>query len=122
MAKIIDGKTISLNIKDELKEKVSELKKQGIYKCLAVIQVGNNPASTVYVKNKKKGCEYIGIDSLSYELEEDTTEEELIKRLLEKKKYDPDTATYEDRGKIYRFLASKGFSSESINRVLKQSM
>jgi len=83
MAKIIDGKTISLNIKDELKEKVSELKKQGIYKCLAVIQVGNNPASTVYVKNKKKGCEYIGIDSLSYELEEDTTEEELIKLVNE---------------------------------------
>ncbi len=57
-------------------------------------------------------------------LEEEYTgsEEELIKRLLEKKKYDPDTATYEDRGKIYRFLASKGFSSESINRVLKQSM
>ncbi len=83
MAKIIDGKTISLNIKDELKEKVSELKKKGIYKCLAVIQVGNNPASTVYVKNKKKGCEYIGIDSLSYELEEDTTEEELIKLVNE---------------------------------------
>jgi len=57
-------------------------------------------------------------------MEEEYTgsEEELIKRLLEKKKYDPDTATYEDRGKIYRFLASKGFSSESINRVLKQSM
>lgn len=57
-------------------------------------------------------------------MEEEYTgsEEALIKRLLEKKKYDPDTATYEDRGKIYRFLASKGFSSESINRVLKQSM
>jgi regulatory protein len=57
-------------------------------------------------------------------MEEEYTgsEEELIKRLLDKKKYDPDTATYEDRGKIYRFLASKGFSSESINRVLKQSM
>ena len=79
MANIIDGKQISLDIKDELKAKVAELKEQGINKCLAVIQVGDNQASTVYVRNKKKGCEYIGIDSLSYELPEETTEEELIK-------------------------------------------
>lgn len=78
MAKIIDGKAISIQIKDELKQKVSELKEQGITKCLAVIQVGDNPASTVYVRNKKKGCEYIGIDSLSYELPEETTEIELL--------------------------------------------
>ena len=63
-------------------------------------------------------------DVIDRVMEEEYTgsEEELIKRLIEKKHYDPDTATYEDRGKIYRFLASKGFSSESINRVLKQSM
>ena len=79
MANIIDGKQISLDIKEELKAKVAELKDQGINKCLAVIQVGDNQASTVYVRNKKKGCEYIGIDSLSYELPEETTEEELIK-------------------------------------------
>ena len=83
MAFIIDGKKISQEIKDELKEKVAALKEQGINKCLAVIQVGNDPASTVYVRNKKKGCEYIGIDSLSYELPEETTEEELIS-LIEK--------------------------------------
>ena len=83
MANIIDGKQISLDIKDELKNKVSELKEQGITKCLAVIQVGDNPASTVYVRNKKKGCEYIGIDSLSYELPEETTEDELVS-LVEK--------------------------------------
>lgn len=83
MAFIIDGKKISQEIKDELKEKVSLLKENGINKCLAVIQVGNDPASSVYVRNKKKGCEYIGIDSLSYELPEETTEAELIE-LIEK--------------------------------------
>ena len=78
MAELIDGKTISTIIKDECKEKVAEYKKQGISICLAVIQVGNDPASSVYVNNKKKACAYIGIDSLSYELPEETTEEELL--------------------------------------------
>lgn len=88
MAEIIDGKKISQEIKDELKEKVAELKEQGISICLAVIQVGNNPASTVYVGNKKKACAYIGIESLAYELPEETTEEELlnlVRELNEKK-------------------------------------
>ena len=79
MANIIDGKKISQDIKDELKDKVAKLKENGITKCLAVIQVGDNPASTVYVRNKKKGCEYVGIDSLSYELPNETTQDELIK-------------------------------------------
>lgn len=78
MAELIDGKTISTIIKDECKEKVAEFKKQGISICLAVIQVGNDPASSVYVNNKKKACAYIGIDSLSYELPEETTQEELL--------------------------------------------
>ena len=78
MAKIIDGKRISAEIKDELKQKVAELKQQGITGALAVIQVGNDPASSVYVRNKKKACEYIGIESLSYELPEETTQEELL--------------------------------------------
>ncbi len=88
MAELIDGKKISQEIKDELKEKVAELKEQGISICLAVIQVGNNPASTVYVGNKKKACAYIGIESLAYELPEETTEEELlnlVRELNEKK-------------------------------------
>lgn len=83
MAILIDGKQISQDIKEELKDKVASMKEQGITKCLAVIQVGDNPASTVYVRNKKKGCEYIGIDSLSYELPESTTEEELVKLINE---------------------------------------
>jgi methylenetetrahydrofolate dehydrogenase (NADP+)/methenyltetrahydrofolate cyclohydrolase len=78
MYQIIDGKKISQEIKDELKEKVAVLKEQGTNICLAVIQVGNDPASSVYVGNKKKACAYIGIESLSYELPEETTEEELL--------------------------------------------
>lgn len=78
MTQIIDGKKISAEIKDELKEKVTTLKAEGKEITLAVIQVGNDPASTVYVGNKKKSCAYIGIRSLAYELPEDTTEEELL--------------------------------------------
>lgn len=79
MAVIIDGKKVSQEIKDEVKEKVTALKEEGIEVTLAVIQVGNDPASTVYVGNKKKACEYTGIRSLAYEIPEDTTEEELLK-------------------------------------------
>ena len=77
-AKIIDGKLISTQIKDEVKAEVSELKAKGVEPCLAVILVGENPASQVYVRNKKRACEYTGIKSLSYELDEKTTEEELL--------------------------------------------
>ena len=78
MAQIIDGKRISQEIKDELKEKVESLKVEGKKAALAVIQVGNDPASSVYVNNKKKACAYIGIESLSYELPEETSESELL--------------------------------------------
>lgn len=78
MSFLIDGKRISTEIKDELKVKAAELKEQGKEACLAVILVGNDPASAVYVNNKKKACEYIGIKSLSYELPEETTEAELL--------------------------------------------
>ena len=78
MYQIIDGKKIAQEIKEELKEQVAALKADGKTLCLAVIQVGNDPASSVYVGNKKKACAYIGIDSLSYELPEDTTQEDLL--------------------------------------------
>lgn len=78
MAQLIDGKAISAQIKEELKVKVAELKAQGTEVSLAVIQVGNDPASSVYVGNKKKACEFIGIRSLAYELPEETTEQELL--------------------------------------------
>ena len=83
MAAFIDGKKISQEIKDELKEKVAALKAEGKQAALAVIQVGNDPASCVYVNNKKKACAYIGIESISYELPEETTESELL-ALVEK--------------------------------------
>ena len=83
MAKIIDGKAISKAIKDEVKQQVEEWKQQGITVTLAVIQVGSNQASTVYVNNKKKACEYTGIRSFSYELPEETTQEELLSLVRE---------------------------------------
>lgn len=88
MAKIIDGKQISLDIKNELKEKVAKYKEQGIEITLAVVKVGNDPASAVYVRNKEKACEYVGINSKTLALPEETTEEELlnvVKKLNEDK-------------------------------------
>ncbi len=78
MANIIDGKKISAEIKEELKEQVAQLKLAGIEGTLAVIQVGDDPASSVYVRNKKKACEYIGIHSKSFELPEETSQKELL--------------------------------------------
>ena len=78
MYQIIDGKAISTALKEELKAKVDALKAQGVELCLAVILVGEDPASTVYVNNKKKACEFIGIKSLSYELPETTSQDELL--------------------------------------------
>lgn len=83
MAQLIDGKLISQQIKDELKEEVAQFKAEGIDICLTVIQVGSDPASSVYVRNKKKACAYIGVESRSYELPEETSEEELIKLVEE---------------------------------------
>ncbi len=88
MANIIDGKKISAEIKDEVKNRVSELNAKGIKVCLAVIQVGNDPASSVYVGNKKKACEYCGIESKSFEIPEETTETELLD-LIEDLNKDP---------------------------------
>ena len=83
MAKIIDGKKISAEIKEELKTEVAAYAAQGKKCALAVIQVGADPASSVYVRNKKNACAYIGIGSESYELPEETTEEELLALIQE---------------------------------------
>lgn len=83
MAQIIDGKLISQQIKDELKEQVLTLKEKGKEITLAVVQVGKDPASSVYVNNKKKACSYIGINSLAYELEENISESELLKLIYD---------------------------------------
>lgn len=78
MYQIIDGKKISQEIKDELRETAAGMNARGIKRCLAVILVGDDPASAVYVRNKRKACEYIGIESLTYEMPAEGTEEELL--------------------------------------------
>lgn len=79
MSKIIDGKVISAAVKERVKKGVAELNKKGITVGLAVIIVGEDPASKIYVANKKKACEALGIISEEYALPESTTEEELLK-------------------------------------------
>lgn len=77
--KIIDGKAVSQQVKDELKALTAELaEEKGFVPCLAVIIVGEDPASKVYVSNKKKACEYIGYKSLEFALPEETTQSELL--------------------------------------------
>ena len=78
MSRIIDGKAIATQIKEELKEEVALLGKDGVTVGLAVILVGDDAASSIYVNNKKKACEYVGIRSVSYELSKDTSQEELL--------------------------------------------
>lgn len=108
VTQIIDGKAISTQIKDELKEQVAEMKAKGITLCLAVIQVGADPASCVYVRNKKKACEYIGIESLSYELPEETTEEQLLDLIREL------NARKDVNGILVQLPLPKGLNEEKI--------
>lgn len=81
--KLIDGKKISLEIKEEVREGVLSLKEKGQDVTLAVILVGEDPASKVYVRNKEKACEFTGIRPLTFYLPTDTKEEELIKLVLD---------------------------------------
>jgi methylenetetrahydrofolate dehydrogenase (NADP+)/methenyltetrahydrofolate cyclohydrolase len=130
MAKIIDGKKISQEIKDELKETVASLKSRGIEGALAVIQVGADPASSVYVRNKKRACEYIGIRSESYELPEETSEEELL-ALIERLNRDPKVngilcqlpvPAHMDEKKILRTIAPEkdvdGFHTQNVGALV----
>lgn len=82
-AQLIDGKLISAEIKAEAAEEAAALKAQGIEPCLAVVLVGDNSASKVYVSNKQKACEAVGIKSVSHVLSGETTEEELLKLIDE---------------------------------------
>ena len=82
MAEIICGKTVSAAKRLEIKKRVEELKNKGISTGLAVIIVGNNSASRVYVNNKKKACEEVGIESFEYALPEETTQEELLELIV----------------------------------------
>ena len=129
MAEIIDGKKISQDLKDEVKEKVAELKAKGIEVTLAVILVGNDPASTVYVGNKKKACEYTGINSRSFELPEETTQEELMKLIKDLNEDDSVNGIlvqlplpkHLDEDKVIRAISPDkdvdGFHPESVGRL-----
>ena len=112
MAEIIDGKKISQEIKDELKEKVAAMHAQGQEVTLAVVLVGQDPASCVYVRNKKRACEYIGIRSLSYELEEDTSEEEVL-ALIDKLNGDKDV-----NGILVQLPLPKHMDEDKITRAI----
>ena len=112
MAKIIDGKKISQEIKDELKEKVAAMHAQGQEVTLAVVLVGQDPASCVYVRNKKRACEYIGIRSLSYELAEDTSEEEVL-ALIDKLNGDKDV-----NGILVQLPLPKHMDEDKITRAI----
>lgn len=129
MAQLIDGKAISQQIKDELKAEVEALKNDGTDICLAVIQVGDDPASSVYVRNKKRACAYIGVESRAYELPEDTTEEQLVELVKELNADDtvngilvqlPLPAQI-DEDKIIRTISADkdvdGFHPESVGRL-----
>ncbi|MQN00693.1 MAG: bifunctional methylenetetrahydrofolate dehydrogenase/methenyltetrahydrofolate cyclohydrolase FolD [Lachnospiraceae bacterium] len=82
-ARIIDGKKISQDIKDEVKEEAAALKARGTEPCLAVVLVGDDPASHIYVRNKMRACKYTGIRSVSIDLPADTEESELLEKIQE---------------------------------------
>ena len=82
-ALVLDGKTVSAAVKEEVAREVKALNETGINSCLAVVIVGDDPASRVYVNNKKKACEVCGIKSLEYALPADTTNEELLSLVKE---------------------------------------
>ena len=78
-AQIIDGKSIAAELRKSLKQRIDKRLEDGLRKPgLAVILVGNDPASEVYVRNKRKGCEEVGIESTAYDLDSDTSEEKLL--------------------------------------------
>lgn len=76
--KIIDGKIISSKVLKEVSESIIQIKSNGLEPCLAVVLVGNDPASSVYVRNKKLMCEKVGIKSIDFNLDERISEEELL--------------------------------------------
>ena len=78
MGQIIDGKKIAEELKNDVRLEIEQLKARGIHPTLAVVIVGNDPASHVYVGNKKKSCAQTGIQSVAHELPEDTPEEKLL--------------------------------------------
>lgn len=107
-AKIIDGKAIAQEIRAELSAAVAELSKSGRQPSLAVVLVGDDPASAVYVRSKKKACEEVGINSVIHRLPEATTEEDLLS-LIEELNQDPNI-----HGILVQLPLPKGLNEELI--------
>ena len=107
-AQILDGKALSQKIKEDLRDKVTQLKENGINVGLAVIIVGNDSASRVYVNNKKKACEVCGIYSEEHALPEETTEEELLALI------DCLNARKDINGILVQLPLPKGIDSEKV--------
>lgn len=131
MTKIIDGKLLAQKVKDELKEKVANFKREfGRDITLAVILVGENPASQVYVKNKIKATEYVGMKSLSFYLPENATEEQVsdtVKQLAEDKSVDGilvqlPLPKHLDENKILNLIPANkdvdGFLAENVGNLM----
>lgn len=130
MAKIIDGKAVSQSVKDRVKAEVEKLRESGIEVGLAVVIVGNNQASRVYVNNKKKACEACSINSYEYALPEETTQEELlalVDRLNADDKVDgilvqlPLPKQIDEHAVIARISAAKdvdAFHAENVGKIM----
>lgn len=108
MNKIIDGKAVSTKIKEEVAQEVAKLKEQGITTGLAVVLVGDDPASKVYVRNKKLACEMCGINSVEYKLPQETTREEMLS-LVDKLNNDD-----EINGILVQLPLPKGLDEEEV--------
>ncbi len=81
--KLIDGKVVAAAVKERVKSDAAALKERGVVPCLAVVLVGDDPASATYVKSKEKGCEACGIKSLAFRLDANTSEEALLELVAE---------------------------------------
>lgn len=112
MTKIIDGKLISKQIKDEVREATRILEEKGIRLTLAVVQVGEDPASTVYVRNKQKACEYTGIASVKIAMPAETTQEELLSKVRELNE-DPEV-----NGILVQLPLPKGLDANEVIRAI----
>ena len=113
-AQIIDGKSIAAELRKSLKQRIDKRLANGLRKPgLAVILVGNDPASEVYVRNKRKGCEEVGIESTAYDLDSDTSEEKLLSLI--------DELNHDDKidGILVQFPVPKHINTETIiERIL----
>ena len=113
MAKILDGKMLSAKIKEDIRKETEELKAKGINPGLAVIIVGDDPASRVYVNNKKKACEACGFYSEEHALPAETTEEELLKLI------DELNNRKDINGILVQLPLPKGIDSEKVLLTIK---